>query len=1191
MFLSELELVGFKSFAEKTVLKFTGGLTAIVGPNGCGKSNIVDAIRWVLGEQRVSVLRADSMQNVIFNGSRSRKPLSMAEVSVTFENSRNLLPTEYTEVRITRRLFRDGESQYLLNRSRCRYRDIQELLMDTGIGANAYSVIELSMIDTILSERHEERRKIFDEAAGITRYKLRRRETQRRLDALQADIARIQDLVGEVERSVRSLSRQAKKAERYAKLKEQMLQLLQFLLVQDYQQYAEERQQLQQRLATLQEEKEQEEATLVDEEIAVATVEEQLHQLETALEQRRQQLAQRHTERQQVERQLIIVTERIAALQRTEQQLHQEQEQIQHQLTALEQEAAAIAVKKEQAAQAVATKQEEVDAANAYAVQLRIQLDQQRREVDQLQQQRVELLEYLHKLQAEQEREKARLETIDQRIAEIQQFLQEQQHRQRELATELQQQQQKRAQLQEQLQSLEQQLAAEEAQKAALEQQQRQLQERLSELRSEIRHTEAALEFFRNLAISAEPSRFLLEHSQWAATYHPTPFAELLKVPAAYEEAFSSLLTPYLHTLVVPNAEAVDAAVTLLKEERKGRVSFIILDRIPSLPAPTQLPQRSGIIGYASEIPEVSDPRLRSALRALLGNTILAETAAAAAQGVHQGIADIAVALDGTLITRYGLHRGGSPVPTETALLGRKQKIAAFETQLAQLEADFQETQRVLQQVAQQLRNTRVGQLQEDIRAMEAQRHKVEQQIARIESQFASTERLYQRYQQELEALRKDRHLALQQTQKDSSMLEQIRQRKATLEQEIEHAQQKLHRMEEQTDAALQSLKRLEAELVDFKAALAKLQMRREQVEREKQQQQQRLATIAQQRAKAQAEREQLETQQQQLQQQLEQLTQSVLEQQQQVATQQQQVQQLRLQLQDKIRTLQSEQQHLQTLQQEIYELQLQIQTLTARIERLEEQAQEHFAQSIIQLERPTGEHLPDSPEAVRQEYQELKAKLERFGPVNLLAFEEYQKEKERLEFLQAQLADLLEAERTLKTTIQEINRTATRQFQEVFTRIRQRFQELFQLLFEPGDQADLLLEGEDPLEARIEIIAKPRGKRPHSIDMLSAGEKTLTAIALLFAIYYVKPSPFCILDEVDAPLDDANIDRFIKLLRDLNQHTQFILITHNKKTMEAADVLYGVTMGEDGVSTLVSVKLTDVKSQEAAAVADTGSD
>ncbi len=1177
MFLSELELVGFKSFADKTTLKFTSGLTAIVGPNGCGKSNIVDAIRWVLGEQRVSVLRADAMQNVIFNGSRTRKPLSMAEVSVTFENSRNLLPTEYTEVRITRRLFRDGESQYLLNRSRCRYRDIQELLMDTGIGANAYSVIELGMIDAILSERHDERRKIFDEAAGVTRYKLRRRETQRRLDALQSDIARIQDLVTEVERSVRSLSRQAKKAERYEQLKQQVLQRLQWLLVHDYQRYHQQRQQLERQIEALQAEKQAGEEALVDQEIAIASLEETLHRAETELARARDQLGQLRSQRQSLEKDLLVTTERIAALQRSQEQLEAEKKRIHQRLQSLTEELQQVQQQCEQLEAAVQQKQQQVDAANAAAVQQRLQLDQQRREVEQLRQQQLELLEYLNKLQAEQEREKTRLETIDRRIEEIQQSMQEQQERREQLLAQLRQLQQQQQKSAAQIEELESQLHREEAKKEQLEQERQHLLEQIGELRSELRHIEAALEFLQNLAVSAESSRFLLEHPEWARRYHPTSFAELLQVPAMYEEAFSSLLEPYLQMVVVSDAAAATAAMALLRSEQKGRASLLVLEQIPAQPDPPPLPELPGVIGYASEIPEVSDPRLRFALRALLGTALIAENAEAAHALLRQGITPIVATTNGTVLSSYGLHRGGSREPAQTALLGRQQKIQSLQYQQKQQQAALEAAQQQLARIEKERQQLRIAELQQQLRTAQQQRNQIEQAIARTESQLSSIERMLQRLHQELEALESDRQHVRQQTERDSSVVEQVQRRKVKLEEELAAAQHDLHQFETAVDQALQNLKALEAALVDLKAQLSAAQLRKDQLEREQQQQQERLEHIEVQKQKMEQEHQQLILQREQIQQQLSQLSTLLSRHQQELEEQEQEVQKLRAQLQTKIRSLQDDQHHLQTLQQELYERQLQLQMVSSRIDRLEEQAQEHFGVSVFQLERPSLTEESDiDVEAIRQQYQELKAKLENFGPVNLLAFEEYKKEKDRLEFLHTQLADLLEAEKTLKTTIQEINRTAVKQFQEVFEQIRKRFQELFQLLFEPGDQADILLEGDDPLEARIEITAKPRGKRPHAIDMLSAGEKTLTAIALLFAIYYVKPSPFCILDEVDAPLDDANIDRFLNLLRDLNEHTQFILITHNKKTMEAADVLYGITMGEDGVSTVVSVRLAE---------------
>lgn len=1176
MYLSELELVGFKSFADKTVIRFTDGLTAIVGPNGCGKSNIVDAIRWVLGEQRTSVLRSDSMQNVIFNGSRTRKPLGMAEVSITLQNTKNILPTEYSEVRITRRLFRDGESQYLLNKNRCRYRDIQDLLMDTGIGANAYSVIELGMIDLILSEQHDERRKIFDEAAGITRYKVRRKETQRRLDALQSDIARIQDLVLEVERTVRSLSRQAKKAERYEELRQQMLRYLQFLLVTEYQQYFPQLQQIQQKLAALQQRKQEEEEEFVDKEIAVAELEQQVGELEEQLEAKRSEFAASRHRSEQLEREILLKKERqqtlrekIAQLQQLQQQLAQRQTEIAEAFIQLEE-------KKQKQMQTVQEQEEQLQQQIQKLQQIKQQLDGFRTHLAALQQQRFNLSEYISGLQTKSEKEKAKIAAIERRIADVEQFITEQSDRKTQLQEQLHKLQLQLQGYEQQLQEYEQQLQQQQQKKQDLESTLERLRTEKAELQSEIRHVEASIEFLNNLVVSEESSRFLLEHSSWSAKHRPSLLAESLQIDPAFEDALSTVLGPYLQAVVVEQPAAVSEAFDLLQSARKGRTTIIALEQLPSDSTPPVLPQIPGAVGFASEIPHVEDQRLRTLLRMLIGSVLLVESPEVVPAALQQENVTAVVTLDGILASSYGLYRGGSRLPDESALIGRKQKLEALQQKMTQLQQKMQALDQEIATVTEQLHAIDLEQLRRQLRNIEQQRNTVQQHSVRIESQIESIDKSISRSQEEYHSLQEEKTVILQHTADEQPLLEKALQRKTELEQELEQLQRKEEEVAQLHDQLSHAVQELRTAIANGKAEIAKIDFQRERYEVEQQR-------IAQEKVQAQQQigelREQIERFEQEIEQQKRALMDAKHEMkrwQEQLQEEEQNLRQCRIQLQQQLQLLQQDQEEIHSVQEQIYELQLQMQTIESRLERLEEQSREHFHLPIDRLSLPEGE-FPASVEEVRLQYQEMRQKLEQFGPVNLLAFEEYKQAQERLQFLQEQLNDLLEAEKNLKATIREINRTATAQFQECFQKIRHRFQELFQILFEPGDEADLFLSGDDPLEARIEIIAKPRGKRPHSIDMLSAGEKTLTAIALLFAIYFIKPSPFCVLDEVDAPLDDANIDRFLNLLRELQKSTQFILITHNKRTMEAADVLYGVTMAEDGVSRIVSVKLQEL--------------
>jgi len=1174
MYLSKLEMVGFKSFGLKTDLEFTDGVTAIVGPNGCGKTNVVDAIRWVLGEQKTSMLRADSMDQVIFNGSRTRKPLGMAEVSLTIENNKQILPTEYSQVVITRRLFRNGESQYLLNKTQCRLRDIIDLFMDTGMGSDAYSVIELKMIETILSDKADERRHLFEEAAGVTKYKVRRKEAQRKLDAAQRDIARVQDIVREVQKTVNSLARQAEKARQHQELSTRLRELDRLLFAFEYAEEFLALTQLQEVMRVIRERREAAETALGASEREAVSIEQQQQADEQRL---RDAYASENDVRSalsEAQQQLSVLAERLLSNERAVERLDREQVESQSQQSTTAEEldlvrerirvgtkeheeaSAALTAFREavQVAQtqvqehrdAVAQQREALTAARQVLNERRNQLDRYRIQADGQQRrltenasQQSQLADRLRQVEEQIERERADLPQMDEQLARAEQTLHAAEERQRALTTE-----------------------------------QEGLQREAEELRSQLGHSTASLEFLQGLVDTAESSKFLLTTPEWTPKGEKLTLAEVINTDERLRIAIEAALGDAARYFVVADRSEAQQAISALSKNAVGKATFLCRDAIPALDAPPSLNTGSGIIGWASELVQ-SDEQLRGAVRGILGHTVVVETIDDAWSAVSSTNATSAVTLSGEIVHRAGAVRGGSTSRTEGVRVGRRERIDQLRTEIAELEQRRADLDARLRTVRAELSTIDLRRLGDDVRKVALIRNERVQRIDALRTRLDDV--------QTQQSTKTDEAAAI------SSELEGLQAEASTAETAVNEAAEALTAKEAELATASQSLHDAEAMLQERTSEMRAAELRVVQLAGEVQTltsdegrlTNQRL-TIDQRKAQRETERADLQAQQTALTTEREGADLAAAQLVARLADAKSAREALELTVKETSAALQEIAERVRQCRKDVdaviaeaHEADLKHNEIRLRMETLTRRATEELDLEVP--EQPTVPETEESPEALRTEGQDVRRRLTSMGNVNFLALEEHERENERFQFLTQQLADLTESERTLNATIAEINETARAKFTSTFTAIRENFIRLFTMLFSEDDEADLQMiesEDQDPLECTIDITAKPRGKRPHSIEMLSGGEKTLTAIALLFAIYLVKPSPFCILDEVDAPLDDANIDRYLKIIRKFAENTQFMMITHNKKTMEAADTLYGVTMEEPAVSKVVSVHL-----------------
>jgi chromosome segregation protein len=1184
MFLYRLELQGFKSFADKTEVLFGNGVTGVIGPNGCGKTNVSDAIRWVMGEQSARQLRGDTMEDVIFNGSPSRKPHGMAEVHLTFKNDRGILPTEFSEVMVSRRVFRSGLSEYFINKTPCRLKDIRDLFFDTGMGSHAYSVIERSMVDQVLSDSSGHRRFLFEEAAGITKYKARKKETLSKLDATEADLTRLHDIVFEIERELRSLARQVGKARRYQRLRDEAQRLdLQLTAGRVDELRAKEKEAAEQwqeeavRREGAAAELDALEAHLNDEKLVLLELERELSTAQAGLRDREEA-------RGEAEHQNVLLGERAAGLERRGHEAEEEATQIEERLSQVaerEREAQArLADVRAQRAQAEA----ELAESEAELAAVDGEIRERRTVAADHRQLSLDLFSAEAEKRGAWEAARARLESLEERSQAVSRAIAELETRVADLAKAGESGDTQRRGLAAELDESRRLLAEAERTVDERTATARAAEETLSRLREEAAAADSRLqtllELKRNYEGVSEGARALLAEGDRVPGLLGM-VADVLEVPARFLDALEASLGEAAAFVLAEDRDALGRSLERLRGLESGRATLIDMSAIAGGALPT-IPAGDGVLGRASELVRC-EARFRALVDRLLGSVVMVEDRETAARLSTRSEGGLRfVSLDAEVWER-GRVRAGS-THSLAGLLHREMEIREISGRLAEQRLDIEGRQHELEDL-------------EARRADDVARRTEAQAV--MEARRDALEALHR----ELEGAERERRWALAEMEERRTELHALDAEREALGRASVEAERELTEFQEQLAAARSSAAASDGEL-------RALEARREASATAAQGARDRLLTLSRDAgeweahwARAEQTRHELDAS---------------------LAQRRDEVAQARA----RVAEIQAEQSGigagLAGLRASEEEQRARVKELLGRFARLKEEAQagetrarekrleqtelseflhqieigklEAHAELERTFERLRTEYKMDparwSPEpapegfdrvAAERELGEIRERLGSLGPVNLLAVEEYQKRKERYEFLTRQREDLLAAKAQLLEAIEKINTTASQLFVDTFAKVQVHFRDVFRTLFEGGD-AELRAIGEDPLECEIEIVAKPRGKHLQSISLMSGGERALTAIALLFAIYLVKPSPFCLLDEVDAPLDDANVERFLKMLQRFSERTQFVVITHNKVTMEAAGLLYGVTMQELGVSKLVSVRF-DRRSSEAGPV------
>ena len=1177
----KLELVGFKSFAEPTEIIFEPGVTAVIGPNGSGKSNVADAIKWVLGEQSARELRGGKMEDVIFNGSDRRDPIGYAEVSLTLDNSEKKLPIDYSEVTISRRLFRSGESEYLLNGTNVRLKDIQELLMGTGIGTSAYSLFEQGRIEQIISARPEERRAVFEEAAGITRFKSQKREALRKLDETEANLLRITDVTAEVKRQIQALERQVRRArvyqEQFEELKSLELRTARQEMGRLSAQAAEKENALlglRRQIAELEAELQGHEARLQEAREGVAQADRALaqareahlaviHQRETLrnrLQVNRERIAESQSRQEMITRDIAAaetqalryrqqLTELSILLAQADAQRQAKEEQVRGHETRLAQCARVIS----EAEQEIAQTRERLLEKTDEQVKLKNQLLRAQQEVHQLEAR-------VGRLQSEETKVDAEQSQAGQRLLELQQALAQAKAAAEQVTAE-------RTTAQEAL--------------AAAEARSSHAQERAIRLEQELTRVSSQVELLKSLIASHDGYsggvRALLtgmEQGRVAGDGVNGVLAELIQVKDEDRAAVDAALGIWAEAVVVESAAVAQRCREFLEQTKAGRVLFLMRDHVPNQ-APSLPVSMSGASPLSDQVGIV--PHLEPLLHLLLEDTWLVKTVPfPQVPGLTEpgtcGNGTRFVTPDGELFTALSALLGATP-SEEGMVVGRKSRMESLEVAAVQLSSELAQAKEQLaalqgeQQAHAQIMAVLEGRLQERL-----------QELHRSEATFASAEAGMA-------------HLGQEQVLLTTELTE--------AESNLAQVHAGFNRFQAQMETAEQELNQLQAVIAQAHSEIAQAALDREQISVA-------LATVkselnsfdhvvASRRSSLQVLEQTLETSAAQ------------------AASQREEMERLNgvrsqreldcIELETSLATLgreeigaaekvkreegcktqaldraQAQERSWMVQAKRVEEIQTQVHAQEMEQVQLNFQ-REQIGSRLVQVYQVNLEETPEAvpaetvPEEVCARIEELSIKLQRMGPVNLASIDEERELQTRYEHLVTQQNDLAKAKEDLHQAITKINRTTRAMFRETFEAIQKEFQVTYKQLFGGGEARLVLLDEEDVLESGIEIIARPPGKQLQAISLLSGGEKALTTIALLFAIFRVKPSPFCLLDEIDAPLDESNVGRFTQALREFLKDSQFIIITHNKKTISMADVMYGITMAESGVSKVVSVK------------------
>lgn len=1166
MRLKTLEIKGFKSFANETVINFGEDVIGIVGPNGSGKSNIVDSIRWVLGEQKSRELRLDQMSSVIFNGTKKRRASGLAQVALTFENTKNLLPTDYNTVTISRRLYRSGDSEYRLNDVPCRLKDITSLFLDTGIGSNSYAIIALGMVDDILADKDNSRRRMFEQAAGISKYKMRKKETLRKLKSTSDDLERIEDLLFEREKNLKSLEKQAKRTRKYFEIKEKYKQLSIELAIKKVALFKERRDALNKQLE--------------QEENRYREFEAQIHRLEAQLEKEKKANLDKEKALSDKQKELNTLVGQIRGMENDKKMQEQRIGFVEQTRKKLTEQMVTYKAKISQLEESIEYYREELNAEKRIEAQLEEQLEIAEEKLAQIRKNHGALKADLDAVVREQQRaERELFELEKQKAVNTNQIDNNKKDIGRSHA-EIEKRQQEVLSLKEKVADLE-------AQEATFNEQLEQLQEAENQRQKSIKSAEQDSEQLRreieklNRDLDAKRNEYKLTKSmveslegfpesikflkkKWKVD--APLLSDLIYVKEGYRVAIENFLEPYLNYYVVENQAEAIGAIRLLSKSQKGKANFFILDAFEDFqPVNGDFNDAQKAIDLVE-----TDPKYMPLCQYLLENVWITDQKELPQEVLSEEV--VLLSKTGHFIKRSRSVSGGSVGLFEGKKIGRKKNLEILseainrgEEKAQKLSTAFYEIQSELKALKNQNIQKQIQQQQRGLNQLVQQRVSLKTRLENFEGFIAEVNEKVERFERKIADLvsvnaiidnkLKDKNdLVLEAKQKIANTdgsFRQVAEQLSTASTDFNQKNIAFIKQQNKVNTFQRELSFRVKQLEETRANLAKDQRNIQKAAEELEEIQDNIIQLEEDLRKSYGEKKNRA---------------NLLNDSEQAYYKSRG---LIHELEEKIRKINKSSQDsrflINTLKDKFTQVKFDIRSIAERL-RIE------FNVNINEvINRPAETNLSDAELQVKVD--KMKSRLDNYGEINPLAVEAYDEMKEQYDLTVTQRDDILQAKEDLMATIKEIEETATAQFIEAFDKARLYFIDVFRSLFTEDDACDLiLLDPDNPLESKIEIVAKPKGKRPQTIAQLSGGEKTLTATALLFALYLLKPAPFCIFDEVDAPLDDANIEKFNKIVKKFSKDSQFIIVTHNKLTMAAVDVIYGVHMQEMGISEVVPV-------------------
>ena len=1181
MYLKNIEIHGFKSFANKINFKFHNGITGIVGPNGSGKSNVADAVRWVLGEQRIKQLRGASMQDVIFSGTELRKPLGYAYVAITLDNSDHQLAIDYEEVTVARRLYRSGESEYLINGTPCRLKDVNELFYDTGIGKEGYSIIGQGQIDKILSGKPEERRELFDEAAGIVKFKRRKYAAVKKLEDEQQNLIRVKDILGELEKQIGPLEKQAEKAKIYLKKKEELKTLDVNVFLLENQRLREQLSEVEGKLKIAGDDLATTTSQYENIKVEYENVEAEIERLEQAIEEGRANISNTSEIKGKLEGEINVLKEQINSAKGTEGHLKNRLDTVQKDVDSKEAEKQVILDEKKVIDEQLSLIEQVRDEAKNRLQEIQNQIENLNFKIEVAKNQIIDTLNERATIKSKMGRYDTMMEQINIRKAELNSrilrakssedeqnaIIKEYEDAFEAVTNEITELNDTQKKAQQKERDLKAKIDEKEAKVSKLQEKYHQEKSKLDAISNITERYDGYGNSIRKVMEQKESHKGIIG-----------VVADIIKVDAKYETAIETALGGNIQNVVTDDEETAKKMIQYLKENRFGRATFLPLTSITNpqeFKNPESLSEK-GVIGMADELVDTA-PEYRNVAKAMLGRIVVVDNvdhAVKIAKKYDYGIRMVTV--EGELLVPGGAISGGA-FKNNSNLLGRRREMDELSKQIKKIQDELDSLKEEIEKEREERLRIRK---ENDERSNLIQKKFIEQNTARLN--------LSQAKEKKEETKRDFGDLKTEQIDIENQITEITRNKEDIIQKLADSEQFEIHVNEQikEDQKSLESLRSLETEQT---AKVSELDVEVEKILQKEEFEKQNVNRIEGELMRFTSElneiKEGLLSTEEDVARKLhniEEIEKTILAS---VSSKSDAEEKLKADIEKKdelsanqkkfFATREELAERMNNLDKEVYRLTAQKEKMEGSIEGFINYMWDEYEITLSDAALLRNEELTDLS-AMKKDISSLKDQIRKLGDVNVNAIEDYKNVMERYEFLKTQHDDLVEAEQTLQKIIEELDASMRKQFKEKFSDICREFDKVFKELFGGGKGTLELMEEEDILEAGIRIIAQPPGKKLQNMMQLSGGEKALTAIALLFAIQNLKPSPFCLLDEIEAALDESNVGRFAKYLHKLTKHTQFIVITHRRGTMESADRLYGITMQEKGVSALVSVSLID---------------